>query len=186
MSIIFPGVEHCLKFLFCVCISLCTDGIGLSSSKVNAITLCYTPEIHELLVKIKGGNLKILHCGNHISKLKWDLFSILEWTYPTFCFPTLVYPQPKYFYPGDHVNKPKWIIFFISGMINISYILFFIIDLPINCNGFHEVAASVMRQLLLHTWNSWILMKVKGLTSIFFHHDDYINNWILFCKKYSG
>ena len=50
----FPGDEHYLKFLFWVCISLCTDGIGLSSSKGNARTLCYTPEINEFLVKIKG------------------------------------------------------------------------------------------------------------------------------------
>ena len=50
----FPGDEHHLKFLFCVCIFLCTDGIGLSSSKGYAITFSYTPEIHEVLVKIKG------------------------------------------------------------------------------------------------------------------------------------
>ena len=49
----FPVDEHYLKFLFCVCISFCTDGIGLSSSKGNAVTFCYTPEIHEFLVKIK-------------------------------------------------------------------------------------------------------------------------------------
>ena len=53
-------------------------------------------------------------------------------------------------------------------MINISYILFFIIDLPVNYNELHEDAASVMRQLLLHTWNSWILVKAKGLTLKFF------------------
>ena len=51
----FPRDEHYLKFLFfCVCISLSTDGIELSSSKGNARTLCYTPEINEFLVKIKG------------------------------------------------------------------------------------------------------------------------------------
>ena len=50
----FPGDEHYIKFLFCVCISLYTDGIGLSSSKGNAITFCYTCEIDEFLVKIKG------------------------------------------------------------------------------------------------------------------------------------
>ena len=54
MSIVFPGDEQYLKFLSCVCIFLCTDGIGLSNSKGNARTLCYTPEIHEFLVKIKG------------------------------------------------------------------------------------------------------------------------------------
>ena len=53
-------------------------------------------------------------------------------------------------------------------MINISYILFFITDLPNNYNEFHETAVSVMQQLLLHTWNSRILVKVKGLTLIFF------------------
>ena len=46
--------EHYLKFHFCVCTSLCTDGIGLSSSKGNVMTFCYTLEIHEFLVKIKG------------------------------------------------------------------------------------------------------------------------------------
>ena len=66
----FPGDEHYLKFLFCVCISLCSDGIGLSSYKDNAITFCYTPEIHEFLVKIKGGNLKIFHCGGILIESK--------------------------------------------------------------------------------------------------------------------
>ena len=50
---LFPGDEHYLKFILCVCISLCTDGIGLSSSKGNTIAFCCTPEIHECLVKIK-------------------------------------------------------------------------------------------------------------------------------------
>ena len=75
---IFPEDERYLKFLFGVCISLCTDEIGLSNSKGNARTLCYTPEIHEFLVKIKGVTYIFFYCGNHISKLKWDLFSFLE------------------------------------------------------------------------------------------------------------
>ena len=53
-SLFFPGDEYYLKFLSCVCISLCTEVIGLSSSKGNAITFCYIPEIHEFLIKIKG------------------------------------------------------------------------------------------------------------------------------------
>ena len=50
----YPKILLLLKFLFCVCISLCNDEIGLSSSKGNAITFCYIPEINEFLVKIKG------------------------------------------------------------------------------------------------------------------------------------
>ena len=52
--LLFPGDEHYLKCLFYVCISLCTVGIGLSCSKGNAITFCYTPKIHEFWVKIMG------------------------------------------------------------------------------------------------------------------------------------
>ena len=52
--LLFPGDERYLKCLFYVCISLCTVGIGLSCSKGNSITFCYTLKIHEFWVKIMG------------------------------------------------------------------------------------------------------------------------------------
>ena len=48
------NISEFKKQIFCVCFFLCTDGIGPSSSKGNAITFWYIPEIHEWLVKIKG------------------------------------------------------------------------------------------------------------------------------------
>ena len=47
--------EHFLNFLSSVQIFLCTDGIGLGSSKSNTTTFCNTSEIHEFLLEILGG-----------------------------------------------------------------------------------------------------------------------------------
>ena len=72
-----PGDRHYLKFPFCVCISLCTDGIGLSGSKGNAITFCFIPEIHEFLVKSRG-ELKDFELWQPHQQPKWNLFLFFE------------------------------------------------------------------------------------------------------------
>ena len=70
LLIVFSGNENHLNLLFCVSASLCTDGIGLGSSKSNAITFCYTPEIHDVLVKIKRNDLKMCTLATTSSKLR--------------------------------------------------------------------------------------------------------------------
>ena len=65
-------------------------------------------------------------------------------------------------------------------MIDISYILFFIFDLPINYNEFCETAASVMRQRFVAHLKFMNFGKSQGLDLNIFHRDDYINKpkWI--------
>ena len=75
--------------------------------------------------------------------------------------------------------------FFIPGMTNMSYILFFIFDLPINYNEFHEIAASVMRQLFTTHLKFMNFGKRQGLNLNIFYRDDRINKpkWIFFVKN---
>ena len=65
--------------------------------------------------------------------------------------------------------------FFISGIINKSYILFFIIDLPINYNEFYEVAVKCYATAFVTHLKFMNFGKSQGLNIKIFHHDDYVN-----------
>ena len=85
--------------------------LGSADPKVMR-ELCATSLKLMNFVRNQGGNLKIFHCGNHISKTKWDLFFIvgMNISYPLFSNFDLpignVHPQEE---SNGHFIFSKWL-----------------------------------------------------------------------------